>query len=272
MGWSSSNSGGRAGGMSKSLPRRVQCAAVAATEAVDYGERTNERELVSPVFVQRDGCRVARASSLAGDRTRRNLASDERRSCKAFALRSDEYLSRWRVAGAKAGLTTRREPRRPARALRDAGMEVVYTGLHRTPEQIQSAAVARGRHASSILVRRHMTLMPASSRCSRRRAFGHPVEVGGVIPDGRRRAAPQLGIAECSVPDTARRHRGAGYGTWRQPVPRSDLGSRPDRRERGVTPRWRHAKTRRTGPPPATCTGLPEAERARPRSAKRSCC
>ena len=54
-----------------------------------------------------------------------------------------------------------------ARALRDAGMEVIYTGLHQTPEQIVETVIQEDADAVgvSILSGAHMTLIPASSSC-----------------------------------------------------------------------------------------------------------
>ena len=59
-----------------------------------------------------------------------------------------------------------------ARALRDAGMEVIYTGLHQTPEQIAEAAIQEDADAIglSILSGAHMTLFPPSSSCCGSRA------------------------------------------------------------------------------------------------------
>ena len=73
-----------------------------------------------------------------------------------------------------------------ARALRDAGMEVIYTGLHQTPEMIVSAAVQEDVDAigMSIMSGAHMTLFPAvidlldAHKARDIRVFG-----GGIIPD-----------------------------------------------------------------------------------------
>src|SRR6478609_11191528 len=73
-----------------------------------------------------------------------------------------------------------------ARALRDAGMEVIYTGLHQTPEMIVSAAIQEDVDAigMSIMSGAHMTLFPAvidllkSNKATDIRVFG-----GGIIPD-----------------------------------------------------------------------------------------
>src|ERR1041385_8205460 len=92
-----------------------------------------------------------------------------------------------RVLVAKVGLDGHdRGAKVVARALRDAGMEVVYTGLHRTPEQIVSAAVQEDVDVVgvSILSGAHMTLMPRIvALLEAQGASDIRVVVGGVIPD-----------------------------------------------------------------------------------------
>ena len=87
-----------------------------------------------------------------------------------------------------------------ARALRDAGMEVIYTGLHQTPEMIASAAVQEDVDAVglSIMSGAHNTLCPAViGELEKRDAGDIVVFVGGIIPDAdfeRLRAAGVTGI------------------------------------------------------------------------------
>jgi methylmalonyl-CoA mutase C-terminal domain/subunit len=86
-----------------------------------------------------------------------------------------------------------------ARILRDAGMEVVYTGLHRTPEQIVSAAVQEDVDVLgiSLLSGAHLTLMPRILDLLR--GAGAPdiaVVVGGVIPDEDIEPLRAMGVAE----------------------------------------------------------------------------
>jgi methylmalonyl-CoA mutase C-terminal domain/subunit len=87
-----------------------------------------------------------------------------------------------------------------ARALRDAGMEVIYTGLHQTPEMIASAAVQEDVDAVglSIMSGAHNTLCPAViGELGKRDAGDIVVFVGGIIPDAdfeRLRAAGVTGI------------------------------------------------------------------------------
>lgn len=92
-----------------------------------------------------------------------------------------------RVLVAKPGLDGHdRGAKVVARALRDAGMEVIYTGLHQTPEQIVEAAVQEDVDviAMSILSGAHMTLVPKVTR--QMQAAGLldvAVLVGGIIPE-----------------------------------------------------------------------------------------
>jgi methylmalonyl-CoA mutase C-terminal domain/subunit len=111
-----------------------------------------------------------------------------------------------RVLVAKAGLDGHdRGAKVVARALRDAGMEVVYTGLHRTPEQIVSAAVQEDVDVVgvSILSGAHMTLMPRIvALLEAQGASDIRVVVGGVIPDDDVEPLRKLGIAEVFGQDT----------------------------------------------------------------------
>jgi methylmalonyl-CoA mutase C-terminal domain/subunit len=93
-----------------------------------------------------------------------------------------------------------------ARALRDAGMEVVYTGLHRSPEEIVETAIQEDVDAIglSILSGAHMTLFPRIIELLKEQGaedillFG-----GGIIPDEDREALIQKGVAEIFVPGGA---------------------------------------------------------------------
>jgi len=92
-----------------------------------------------------------------------------------------------RVLIAKPGLDGHdRGAKIVARALRDAGMEVVYTGLRQSPEDIVEAAIQEDVDAIglSCLSGAHMTLFPAVVRLLRRRRAGDIVVAGGgIIPD-----------------------------------------------------------------------------------------
>ena len=90
-----------------------------------------------------------------------------------------------------------------ARALRDAGMEVIYTGLRQTPEQIARAAVQEDVDAIgiSILSGAHNTIVPRI--CELLRAEGMSdalVLVGGIIPEEDIAGLKQAGVAEVFQP------------------------------------------------------------------------
>lgn len=111
---------------------------------------------------------------------------------------------RIRVLMAKAGLDGHdRGVKVVARALRDAGMEVIYTGLHRTPEEVVRAAVDEDVDAIglSLLSGAHMTLFPRILDLLRGEGaedillFG-----GGTIPQDDVRTLKQMGVAELFTP------------------------------------------------------------------------
>ena len=90
-----------------------------------------------------------------------------------------------------------------ARALRDAGMEVIYTGLHLTPEEIVASAIQEDADAVgiSILSGAHMTLVPRIVNLLREReAHDVLVTVGGTIPDRDIPVLKDLGVAEVFTP------------------------------------------------------------------------
>ena len=94
---------------------------------------------------------------------------------------------RVRVVIAKPGLDGHdRGAKVVARALRDAGMEVIYTGLHQTPEQIVETTIQEDAHCVglSILSGAHMTLMPRVVELLRSRGADDVVVFGGgIIPE-----------------------------------------------------------------------------------------
>ncbi len=90
-----------------------------------------------------------------------------------------------------------------ARALRDAGMEVIYTGLHQTPEQIVETAIQEDADAVgiSILSGAHMTLVPRILDGLREAGVDDVlVVVGGTIPDEDAEELKQLGVAAVFTP------------------------------------------------------------------------
>jgi methylmalonyl-CoA mutase C-terminal domain/subunit len=93
-----------------------------------------------------------------------------------------------------------------ARALRDAGFEVVYTGLHQTPEMIAAAAVQEDVDAVgiSILSGAHLTLFPAIIEELRRRGAENMVVFGGgIIPEEDVPRLKEQGVAELFTPGSS---------------------------------------------------------------------
>ncbi len=111
---------------------------------------------------------------------------------------------RIRVVVAKAGLDGHdRGAKIVARALRDAGMEVVYTGLHQTPEQIVDAAIQEDVAAIglSILSGAHMTLFARVLELLRERdADDIVVFGGGIIPEADLPELERMGVAKIFTP------------------------------------------------------------------------
>jgi methylmalonyl-CoA mutase, C-terminal domain len=111
---------------------------------------------------------------------------------------------RVRVVIAKPGLDGHdRGAKIIARALRDAGMEVIYTGLHQTPEQIVETAIQEDADAVgiSILSGAHMTLVPKILVGLRDNGLDDVlVVVGGTIPKDDVTALKEQGVAEVFTP------------------------------------------------------------------------
>jgi methylmalonyl-CoA mutase C-terminal domain/subunit len=112
-----------------------------------------------------------------------------------------------RVLIAKVGLDGHdRGAKVVARCLRDAGMDVIYTGLHRTPEEVVGAAVQEDVDVLgiSLLSGAHMTLVPRVIDLLRKAdALDIALVVGGVIPDEDVDALRGMGIAAVMLQDTA---------------------------------------------------------------------
>ena len=131
---------------------------------------------------------------------------------------------RIRVVIAKPGLDGHdRGAKIVARALRDAGMEVVYTGLHQTPEQIVETVVQEDADAVglSVLSGAHMTLFARLAELLRERGVDDVVVFGGgIIPDEDIPELEKLGVARIFTPgattteivDWVREHVGAPAG------------------------------------------------------------
>ena len=112
-----------------------------------------------------------------------------------------------RVVVAKVGLDGHdRGAKIIARALRDAGMEVIYTGLHQTPEQIVETVIQEDAHAVglSILSGAHMTLVPRIVELLREQGIDDVVvTVGGTIPSDDIPELKRLGVAEVFTPGSS---------------------------------------------------------------------
>lgn len=114
---------------------------------------------------------------------------------------------RVRVLVAKPGLDGHdRGAKVIAAAFRDAGFEVVYTGLHQTPEMVVAAAVQEDVDvvAMSVLSGAHMTLFPRVRELLDREGLEHVLLTGGgIIPDEDAAALGELGVGRIFGPGTA---------------------------------------------------------------------
>ena len=115
--------------------------------------------------------------------------------------------SKIRVVVAKPGLDGHdRGAKIIARALRDAGMEVIYTGLHQTPEQIAETVIQEDADAVglSILSGAHMTLVPrVVDLLKQQGADDVVVTVGGTIPAEDISELKNLGVSEVFTPGSS---------------------------------------------------------------------
>jgi methylmalonyl-CoA mutase cobalamin-binding domain/chain len=110
-----------------------------------------------------------------------------------------------RVLVAKVGLDGHdRGVKIVARALRDAGMDVIYTGLHRTPEEVVAAAVQEDVDVIgvSLLSGAHITLIPKIVALLREARADAALVVGGVIPDEDVPALKAAGAVDVVLQDT----------------------------------------------------------------------
>ena len=109
-----------------------------------------------------------------------------------------------RILVAKPGLDGHdRGAKVVARALADAGYEVVYTGLHQTPEMIAAAAVQEAVDAVglSIMSGAHMTLVPAVMEALKSRGAGDVVVFGGgIVPKDDMPKLQEIGVAKIFTP------------------------------------------------------------------------
>jgi methylmalonyl-CoA mutase C-terminal domain/subunit len=92
-----------------------------------------------------------------------------------------------------------------AAALRDAGMEVVYTGLRQTPEMVVETAIQEDVDAIGLSLHSaaHMTIFPRVLKLLRKRGADHVLLTGGgIIPDGDRKELETLGVGRLFGPGT----------------------------------------------------------------------
>ncbi len=114
-----------------------------------------------------------------------------------------------RVVVAKPGLDGHdRGAKVVARALRDAGMEVIYTGLHQTPDQIVAATLQEDAQAVGLSIHSgaHLTLFPRVVELLREAGADDVVVFGGgIIPDEDIATLKEAGVAEVFTPGTPMR-------------------------------------------------------------------
>ena len=110
----------------------------------------------------------------------------------------------YRVVVAKPGLDGHdRGAKVIARALRDAGFEVIYTGLHQTPEQVVETVIQEDADAVglSLLSGAHMTLIPRVIELLRQRGADEVLVFGGgIIPEADIAKLKELGVGEIFTP------------------------------------------------------------------------
>ena len=112
-----------------------------------------------------------------------------------------------RILTAKVGLDGHdRGVKVISRALRDAGVEVIYTGLHQTPEMVVEAAIQEDVDGIgiSLLSGAHMTLFPEILRLLRERGAEDIVVFGGgIVPDADVQALKEIGVDHVFTPGTS---------------------------------------------------------------------
>lgn len=129
-----------------------------------------------------------------------------------------------RVLVAKAGLDGHdRGAKVIAAALRDAGMEVIYTGLRQTPEMIVEAALQEDVDVIgiSILSGAHMTILPKIKKLMREKGMDDVLLTGGgIIPEEDIKELKKIGVGELFTPGTSTTDIAEYIKTWRKDNPR----------------------------------------------------
>jgi methylmalonyl-CoA mutase C-terminal domain/subunit len=135
--------------------------------------------------------------------------------CKPIEMQSQSDNKLIRVLVAKPGLDGHdRGAKVVARGLRDEGFEVIYTGLHQTPEMVVAAAMQEDVDivGLSILSGAHIGLVTAVQDLMKKRNLDKPIFVGGIIPDDDALTLTSAGVAAVfgpgsSIGDIAKRIR-----------------------------------------------------------------
>jgi len=174
---------------------------VSASDDVTRGYQRPHHAVKAPAIAcAGDGGSFQRVLAEPANRGRRL-----RRLCTVFDERKGQQMSpRIRVVVAKPGLDGHdRGAKVVARALRDAGMEVIYTGLHQTPEQIVETAIQEDADCIglSVLSGAHMTLFARVLDLLRER---HAEDVvvfgGGIIPEADIAELSRMGVIKVFTP------------------------------------------------------------------------
>lgn len=142
-----------------------------------------------------------------------------------------------------------------AAALRDAGMEVIYTGLHQTSEQVVEAAVQEDVDvvALSILSGAHMTLFPEVMNLMKRRGIGDRLLTGGgIIPPQDMKSLAKMGVGKLFGPGSSTQDITAYIREWfgetagsaakAAPAPRKTAKARPKPSPRNAAPKQSPAR------------------------------
>ena len=149
-----------------------------------------------------------------------------------------------------------------AAALRDAGMEVIYTGLHQTPEQIVEAALQEDVDvvALSILSGAHMTLFPEVLKLMKRREIGDKLlSGGGIVPQEDMETLTRMGVGKLFGPGASTQEIAEYFRSWFAKKHGSEAAGLPE--ERGAK-RPRSARATRVSAKPRPATRRARAKTA----------
>ena len=131
-----------------------------------------------------------------------------------------------RVLVAKAGLDGHdRGAKVIAAALRDAGMEVIYTGLRQTPEMIVEAAIQEDVDVIgiSILSGAHMTILPKIKKLMNEKGLDDVLLTGGgIIPEEDIKKLRDIGVGELFTPGASTKNIAVYINEWRKNNPRKN--------------------------------------------------